>query len=405
MSPAFLSRADAFQPSGFVDHFDAELAGFVELRAGARTGDDEVGLAGSLPETLAPSRSACALISSRVIFSSEPVKTIVLPASGLVVSTASIGSGVISRQQRIERRLVVRLGEEIGDGLGRVGPRPSIESSSARASKSVAALIAVLRKRVERAEVAREAPRIGLADMADAERKEEAVERRVPPRFDRGEKIAHRSLAETFPFAQVGCGFARRACSVKMSAGVRISPSLKNSSISLSPRPSMSKALREQKCFSPSTACAGQIELPVQRRTTSASPFSSISRKRRRAADRADLRKHIGLGAARPLVEHDLQNLRDDVAGALDAHGVADADVLARDLVLVVQRRIGDDDAADRHRIELRDRRQRAGAADVDFDAAQDGRRLFGRELVRDRPARRARDEAEPLLQVDTSTL
>ena len=47
----------------------------------------------------------------------------------------------------------------------------------------------------------------------------------------------------------------------------------------------------------------------------------------------------------------------------------------------------------------LRDRRQRAGAADLDLDRLDDRRRAFGRELVRDRPARRARDEAEPLLQ------
>ena len=55
---------------------------------------------------------------------------------------------------------------------------------------------------------------------------------------------------------------------------------MKNSSISFSPSPSMSKALRETKCLRPSTACAAQTSVPVQRRTTSASPvFSSISRK------------------------------------------------------------------------------------------------------------------------------
>src|SRR5450432_3065150 len=39
-------------------------------------------LADTEPETLAPSRSAIALASSRVIFSSEPVNTTVLPATG-----------------------------------------------------------------------------------------------------------------------------------------------------------------------------------------------------------------------------------------------------------------------------------------------------------------------------------
>ena len=40
----------------------------------------------------------------------------------------------------------------------------------------------------------------------------------------------------------------------------------------------------------------------------------------------------------------------------------------ASHLVLVVQRRVGHRDAADEHRLEPRDRRQRAGAADLHFD-------------------------------------
>ena len=119
----------------------------------------------------------------------------------------------------------------------------------------------------------------------------------------------------------------------------------------------------------------------------------------RRAADRAGLGEDIGLRVRRPLVEHDREHLRDDVAGALHHHRVADAHVLARDLVLVVQGGVGDDDAADGHGLELGDRRERAGAADLDVDRLDDRHRLLGWELVRDRPARRARDEAEPLLQ------
>ena len=59
---------------------------------------------------------------------------------------------------------------------------------------------------------------------------------------------------------------------------------------------------------------------------------------------------------------------------------VADADIAtfaqtrlaadALDLVRVVQRRVLHDDAADADRLELGDRRQRAGAADLDLDVA-----------------------------------
>ena len=64
-----------------------------------------------------------------------------------------------------------------------------------------------------------------------------------------------------------------------------------------------------------------------------------------------------------------------------------------------MKRRIGDDDAADGDGIELGDRGQGTGAPDLDLDVVEDGRRLLGRKFVRDRPARRARDETQPLLQ------
>ena len=127
---------------------------------------------------------------------------------------------------------------------------------------------------------------------------------------------------------------------------------------------------------------------------------------------RAFLRKVKFLGALRPLVDHDIDHLRDHVAGALDDDGVADPDVAALaqlfavaadalDVVLVVQGDVLHDDAADADRLELADRRERAGAADLDLDIAQHGHGALGRELVRDRPARRARHEAEPLLPVE----
>ncbi len=54
-----------------------------------------------------------------------------------------------------------------------------------------------------------------------------------------------------------------------------------------------------------------------------------------------------------------------------------------------------------RDRFELRHRRQRAGAADLDIDVLDDRRCLLGSKLVRRRPARRARHETEPLLPVE----
>ena len=131
---------------------------------------------------------------------------------------------------------------------------------------------------------------------------------------------------------------------------------------------------------------------------------------------RTFLRKVIGLRVLRPLVDHDIDDLRNHVAGALDDDGVADPDIAALaqllavaadalDVVLVVQRDVLHDDAADADRLELADRRERAGAPDLDLDVPQHGHGALGREFVRDRPARRARHEAEPLLPVDAVDL
>ncbi len=86
------------------------------------------------------------------------------------------------------------------------------------------------------------------------------------------------------------------------------------------------------------------------------------------AAGRAAIRKGVRLRAARPALEDHSHDLRNHVARALHDHRVADPHVLARDFLLVVQRRIRDDDAADRDRLELRDRREHARAADLDLD-------------------------------------
>ena len=130
------------------------------------------------------------------------------------------------------------------------------------------------------------------------------------------------------------------------------------------------------------------------------------------AAHRTGVGKFVRLCALRPLVHDDADDLRDHVAGALDHDRVADAQIDAvadriavvadaLDVILIVQRRVRNHDATDRDRLQPRHRRQRPGAADLDVDAVEDRRRLLGREFMRDRPARAARDEAEAILPVE----
>src|ERR1044071_7054145 len=109
----------------------------------------------------------------------------------------------------------------------------------------------------------------------------------------------------------------------------------------------------------------------------------------RLAARRARLGDGELLRVGLAFVLQHVDDFRDDVAAFFDDDRVADAHVLARELVEVVQRRVHDLRAADAHGIELRDRRDGAGASDIQVDVADDRLRGFGRILERDRPARR----------------
>ena len=110
----------------------------------------------------------------------------------------------------------------------------------------------------------------------------------------------------------------------------------------------MSKARRETNSFRCSVFWNGQANSPVQRKRTPSSPAELISRTTGVFSGHGHVfGKLVRLRALRPLLQHDAEHLRDHVAGALDRHGVADAHIEPRDLVLVVQRRVLHDDAAD----------------------------------------------------------
>ena len=130
-----------------------------------------------------------------------------------------------------------------------------------------------------------------------------------------------------------------------------------------SPSPSMFIAPREAKCSRPRCSLAGH-DVFSQRQTA-----SSSSRCRWRCRSSGHVVGHLPRHrVGRPAAEHRTDDARNDVAGLLDDHGVALADVLARDVVGVVQRGHRDRRAGHEHRLEHGERRHRAGPADVDLD-------------------------------------
>src|SRR5439155_8165282 len=108
----------------------------------------------------------------------------------------------------------------------------------------------------------------------------------------------------------------------------------------------------------------------------------------RAAAPRADGRHHPVLRTLWTLAQDWSDDPRDDVTRLLDDDPVAFTDVLARDVVGVVQRRHRDSRTGDKDRLQHRKWRDGPGAPDVHLDALEKCGLLLGREFERDRPAR-----------------
>ncbi len=164
----------------------------------------------------------------------------------------------------------------------------------------------------------------------------------------------------------------------------------------------MSKALREAKCFSRSTRCAGADEAAgaaAHRIELAGWPAPRAPHGLPQTGHSWEMHRAPHQPGASPAQSRGSAGSRRPRAARSTVSPIAD--VLAGDLVLVVQCGVGDDDAAHRHRLQPRHRRQGAGAANLNVDLLQHRRRLLGGELVRQAPARAARHEAQALLPVE----
>ena len=186
-------------------------------------------------------------------------------------------------------------------------------------------------------------------------------ERRVLALLDRRRRRSPRSCRP--------CARAPRASrrpSLYRSAGVCTMPPSTSWSTSLSPRPSMSSARRLAKCSSACLRCAGQTSPPVQRaiassgRRTTAEPHSGHcvghhERAARRAAacssDARERPRGITSPARRTTTVSPMRTSLRRTSSSLCSVALVDGD------------------AADEHRLQPRDRRDRAGAADLHVDA------------------------------------
>ncbi len=149
--------------------------------------------------------------------------------------------------------------------------------------------------------------------------------------------------------------------------------------------------------IAPRDAKYGQLLIALGRAVGRDAPGVGLALRlhQRVAARRAVVGEHPRLAVGRPHAEHRADHLGDHVTGLADDHGVTGSDVFDLHLLAVVQRRHPHRGSADEHRIEHGERCRPTGSPDRHLDVEQRGRAFLGRELVRDRPPRRPRRDAE----------
>ena len=237
-------------------------------------------------------------------------------------------------------------------------------------------------------EAARQILRRGFADVTDAQRVNEAGERRVAAGSNRIEQVGGRFF-----------GHALQPCERRGVEPVKVGRGAHVAAVD-----QLFDELFAQP-FDVHGAARGKVDqrLLALRRAKEAGGAARhgfvLAAHDRRGADRAAFRHDEFRREDRALFGQYAHHFGDHVARAADHHRVADAHVLAPHFVLIVQRGVGHRDASDEDRRQPRHRGERAGAAHLHVDAEHRGQRFLRRIFVRHRPARFARDKAEFRLQ------
>jgi len=218
----------------------------------------------------------------------------------------------------------------------------------------------------------REQARHRLAHMLDAERQDEAIERNRAARIDGGEKFLRQRV---IPRGRLLALRLRRLIAREMPAEhvvERVGAFFQLEDVRrLLHQPGLVQELKE--------LAAQSLDVEGIARGEMIEPLHDLRRARQRigttarglqfaglgidlahrvaTADRTSVRHLVRLRPLGPAFQHHAHELRNDVAGALHDRGVADAHVLARNFVLVVQRNVLHYHAADGDGLDVRDRR------------------------------------------------
>ena len=210
------------------------------------------------------------------------MKTTVLPETGLVAATALHRLDRHGCEQPVPFLPVVLLGEEVGERLGGgIAEAVDVAEFGSTLGLGIRRRECGDRNSLRCAEMARQAARVGLADPADAECVEEAVQRAI---VRRAAMAAKRLRTETSPKPSRLASRFRPALScssrAKMSDGRADHPlGMEQGDLLLAEPLDVEGVARHEMAQAFDPPGRGRRGPPVQRRTTSVSPvFSSTSR-------------------------------------------------------------------------------------------------------------------------------
>ncbi len=301
-----------------------------------------------------------------------------------------------SFQQCIERDLVFLFGEELGDRVGH-GAADIRQHAQQRARRTP--------HQFQRSEPVGQGLGGRFADMADAEREQQALQRRRLAGGDRFQQVLGPPGGDLALLDGLGCdaialvGQALHREQIVQAEAIQVRHAVDQVRFDQAVDVAVAQAFDVH--HAPAREVANRfLALGGAGQAAGAACYRlAFLAHHVRAAYRTPGWQHVlRRFRRRTAFQHHAQHLGNHVAGAAHDHGVAHAHVLAPHFVFVVQRGVGDGDAADRYRHQARHRGDGAGTAHLHLDRLHRGQCFFGGEFMGQREARRTRDETERAL-------
>ena len=243
-------------------------------------------------------------------------------------------------------------------------------------------------QRIQSAEIRRQTCGSGLADFTNAQRVEEPGKRRFFRFFQRIHHVLRRFRSHPIESGQLACRQGEEICwRVDILFLNQLIDNFVAHTVNIE-RAAGNKVFQRLLTLCPTNQAAG-----------TASDRFAFHTFNIRPAHRTMLWKHDFTRLFRTLGKHHVDDLRDHIARPANNNFIANTQPQTIDFIGIMQGGVTDQYPGNLNRLKTSDGRNRPGTSDLKLNIAYKGHLLLRRELKRHRPARRARDKAQLLLQ------